>query len=301
MASVDQSAALAAAWHQQGVWSRAADTARRRIVRGRRLLATLTAVAAVAGTAAAQLDAGHRPTGRILAILAATALGLVPLAVRYTAREPVQIWTRLRGVAESVKAEVYRYLAGVAPYRGPDRDAVLLDRVGAVLDEAGDLVGRTVDVPALAVRHLPTVSGVDSYLEYRVGRQAEWYYRPQARRMAVAARRIRMGTTVLTVAGATLSAAAGVLGDGLALAAWVGVVTTVTTAVVGYGSAQQYEQHQIEYARTADQLSRLRVARWAGHGWTDDDALVGEAERLIALSNEAWMARTLEEDGVPHR
>ncbi|MDM4719039.1 DUF4231 domain-containing protein [Micromonospora sp. WMMA1363] len=300
MSTVDPQAALEAVWQQQGIWSAAADTVRRRIVRGRRLVAGLTVVAAVAGTAAAQLAAVHLAASRALAIVAGAALGLVPLAARSAGREPVQVWTRLRAVAESLKAEVHRRLAGVTPYRGADRDAVLLSRVDAVLDEAGDLVGRTVDV-APPARPLPAVSDVESYLVLRVGRQVERYYLPEARRMAAAMRRIRAATTGLTVVGALLSAAVGVLGDGLSFAAWVGVVATVTTAVVGYGAAQQYEQHQIEYARTADQLARLRRARRDRGGWTDDDAVVAEAERLIALSNEAWTARTLEEDGIPHR
>lgn len=300
VSTVDPPAALDAVWQQQGVWSRAADAARRRIVRGRRLVAGLTVVAAVAGTAAAQLDAAHPPVSRALAIVAAAALGLVPLAARGTAREPVQVWTRLRSVAESLKAEVHRHLAGVSPYRGPDRDTVLLGRVDALLDEAGDLVGHTLDV-APPSRPLPAVSDLASYVTQRVDGQVERYYRPEALRMAAGARRVRVVTTALTVAGALLSAVVGVLGDGLGLAAWVGVVATVTTAVVGYGAAQQYEQHQIEFARTADQLVRLCRARRDGHGWTDDDAFVVEAERLIALSNEAWMARTLEEDGIPHR
>ncbi|MEW2385698.1 DUF4231 domain-containing protein [Micromonospora sp. NPDC047707] len=300
MSTVDPPAVLDTVWQQQGVWSRAADAARRRIVRGRRLVAALTVVAAVAGTAAAQLGGVHLAASRALAIIAAAALGLVPLAARPTAREPVQVWTRLRSVAESLKAEVHRHLAGVAPYRGPDRDAVLLSRVDAIVDEAGDLVGHTVDV-APRSRPLPEVSDVPSYLLRRVDRQVERYYLPEARRTGAAARRVRVVTTGLTAAGAVLSAVVGVLGDGLGLAAWVGVVATVTTAVVGYGAAQQYEHQQIEYARTADQLVRLLRARRDGDGWADDDAVVAEAERLIALSNEVWMARTLEEDGVPRR
>ncbi|MET7750347.1 hypothetical protein [Micromonospora sp. NPDC005367] len=75
----------------------------------------------------------------------------------------------------------------------------------------------------------------------------------------------------------------------------------MTTALVGHGAAQQFEAHQLEYARTADQLYRLGRARRDGVGWTDDDAFVAEAERIISLSNEAWMARTIEEDGAAHR
>ncbi|MEU8299050.1 DUF4231 domain-containing protein [Micromonospora sp. NPDC048909] len=300
MTNVDRVAAAVAVWHQQSVWSRAATVAKRRIVRGRRALAGLTVVAAVAGTAASQLDGVYQPASRTLAVLAGAALALVPVVARSTAREAVHAWARLRSVSESLKAELYRYLARVAPFVGPDRDAVLLRRLDTLLDDAGDLAGLVVDVEP-AERPLPAVSDVPSYLTHRLVGQVEGYYLPGARQMARRATRIRTATTALTAAGAVLSAVVGVLGDGLGLAAWVGVVATVTTALVGYGAAQQFEHQQIEYARTADQLSRLALIRREGHGWTDDAAFVAEVERIISLSNEAWMARTLEEDGSQHR
>ncbi|RKN15786.1 DUF4231 domain-containing protein [Micromonospora musae] len=300
MADVDAPTAVDAVWQQQGVWSRAAGRAQGRIIRGRRAVAGLTIAAAVAGTAAAQLGGVQAGVSRVLAVLAAVALALVPVAARATGREAVQAWTRLRSVSEALKADVYRHLARVAPFSGPERDVVLLRRLDALVDDVGDLVGLTVDLPLLR-RQLPTVAGVDSYLTHRLVQQVEAYYLPGARQMARRAARIRLATTALTVVGAVLSGVVGVLGDGLGLAAWVGVVATVTTALVGYGAAQQFEAHQIEYARTADQLTRLGRLRRDGAGWSDDDAFVAEAERIISVSNEAWMARTLEEDGTAHR
>ncbi|MEV1332639.1 DUF4231 domain-containing protein [Micromonospora costi] len=300
MADVDAPTVVDTVWRQQAVWSRAAVAARRRIVRGRRAIAGLTVVAAVAGTAAAQLDGVHQGVSRTFAVLAGAALALVPLAARSTGREAVQVWTRLRAVSESLKAEVYRYLARVAPFAGAERDAALLRRVDDLLDDAGDLVGLTLDVTP-ARRSLPPVTGVDTYLTHRLTQQVEEYYLPGARRMGRRAARLRVVTTALTAVGALLSAVVGVLGDGLGLAAWVGVVATVTTALVGYGAAQQYEQNQLEYARTADHLARLGRLRREGLGWADDDVFVAEVERIISLSNEAWMARTLEDDGITLR
>ena len=69
-------------------------------------------------------------------------------------RDAVHAWTRLRSVSEALKADTYRYLAGVAPFGGADRDAVLLGRFDALMDDAGDLVGRTLDAPP-ADRPLP--------------------------------------------------------------------------------------------------------------------------------------------------
>ncbi|MGW4498112.1 DUF4231 domain-containing protein [Micromonospora sp. NPDC004336] len=297
MAGFDTSVAVETVWQRQAAWSRAAGAAKRAITRARLAVAALTVGAAVCGTLANQLGQTQHAAGRALAIVAAAALLLVPVAGRWASRDAVHAWTRLRSVSEALKADTYRYLAGVVPFVGADRDAVLLGRLDALMDDAGDLVGRTVDA-APATRPLPAVSDVATYLTERLQRQVDGYYLPQARRMGRAARRIRYASTALTVAAAAVSATVGVLGDNLGLTAWIGVAAAVTTALVGYGSAQQHEHHQIEYARTADQLVRLRIAREAGRGWTDDDAFVAEAERIISLSNEGWMAKVIEQDGA---
>ncbi|KWV31986.1 DUF4231 domain-containing protein [Micromonospora rifamycinica] len=297
MPDIDGTLAATQVWRRQALWSQAAERVKRRITRGRRLVAALTAVAAVAGTAAAMLATAAPAAGRVLAIVAGASLLLVPVAGRWSSRGAVATWTRLRAVSEASKAELYRYLARAAPYADADADAVLLRRYDLLMADAGDLVGQTLDDPP-ADRPLPAVTDVPSYLVERVQRQVDGYYLPAARRSGRSAARIGRTATVLTVLVALLSAVTGVLGDGLGLTAWVGVATVVTTALVGYGAAQRYEQQHLEYARTADQLTRLRLTRAAGHGWSDDDALVAEAERIIAHSNAAWMAKMIEEDGA---
>ncbi|WP_329009805.1 DUF4231 domain-containing protein [Micromonospora rifamycinica] len=297
MPDIDGTLAATQVWRRQALWSQAAERVKRRITRGRRLVAGLTAVAAVAGTAAAMLATAAPAAGRVLAIVAGASLLLVPVAGRWSSREAVATWTRLRAVSEASKAELYRYLARAAPYADADADAVLLRRYDLLMADADDLVGQTLDDPP-ADRPLPAVTDVPSYLVERVQRQVDGYYLPAARRAGRSAARIGRAATVLTVLVALLSAVTGVLGDGLGLTAWVGVAAVVTTALVGYGAAQRYEQQHLEYARTADQLTRLRLTRAAGLGWSDDDALVTEAERIIAQSNAAWMAKMIEEDGA---
>ncbi|MGX4654262.1 DUF4231 domain-containing protein [Micromonospora sp. SCSIO 07396] len=297
MPDIDAYLAAGQVWRGQGDWSRAARRAKRRITTGRRAVAALTAAAAVAGTAAARLAAPAPAAGRVLALVAAVSLLLVPVLGRRASREAVAAWTRLRAVSEASKAELYRYLAHVAPYAGVDADAVLLHRYGQLVDSVGDLVGHTLDGTPVD-RPLPPVTDLPSYLAGRVQRQVDGYYLPAARQAGRAATRIGRAATALTVLAAVLSAVAGVFGDVLGLTAWVGVVATVTTALVGYGAAERYEQQHLEYARTADQLTRLRLTREAGLGWTDDEAFVAEAERIIAQSNTAWMARMIEDDGA---
>jgi hypothetical protein len=222
------------------------------------------------------------------------ALALAPIVARAAGRDAVQAWTRMRSVSESLKADTFRYLAGVAPFGGPDRDEVLLRRLDERMADADDLVGYTTTIEPVD-RDLPPVSDPASYLVHRLDAQITGYYRPAARRMAVRAARVRWVTTVLSGTAAALTAVAGVMG-GAGLTVWVGVVTTVTTALTGYGAAQRYDYQQLEFARTANQLDRLRTGRLSGHDYTDDDTFVAESERIISISNEGWMAKLADEN-----
>ena len=145
------------------------------------------------------------------------------------------------------------------------------------------------------VRDLPLVCDVGSYLTHRVDAQISGYYRPAARRMATRGARIRWLTVALSGTAAALTAVVGVVG-GSALTAWIGVVTTVTTALTGYGAAQRYEYQQLEFTRTANQLERLRTGRLGERSQLDDDAFVSECERIISISNEGWMAKVADEN-----
>lgn len=291
-ATSDLRDAVSTAWQRQSVWSQAADRAKRHIVRCRAWVLGLTVAGAVLGTASAQLSKPAPGYAKGLAVAAAAALGLVPLIAGRVGREAVQAWTQLRSMAESLKADVYRYLAGVAPFHDADRERVLLRRLEMSETDAAALTLRTADLEP-AVRDLPPVHDVASYLAHRVEAQITGYYRPAARQMARRAMSIRRAASVLSAAAAALAAAAGVVG-GAPLVAWVGVLTTVITALATYGASQRFEFQQLEFSRTASQLERLRA------GWSPGDVtVVDESERIISISNAGWMAELASENARP--
>jgi hypothetical protein len=290
----DPQVAASTVWQRQSVWSQAANRAKRRIDRSRSWVLALTVAAAVLGTASAQLAGRFPGVGKVLAVAAAAGLGLAPFFAKGAGRDAVQAWIRMRSVSESLKADVYRYLAAANPFHGADRDAVLLARLDERMVDAGDLVTHTADIDPVP-RNLPPVTDAASYLTHRLDAQRNSYYLPAGRRMAKRASMVRRVTTVLAGAAAVLTATAGVLGASR-ITAWVGVVTTVTTALTGYAAAQRYEYQQLEYVRTAGQLERLRTGRLSGQSYTDDDAFIAESERIISISNEGWMAKVAEEN-----
>ncbi len=280
-------------WEQQSLWSQAADAAKRKVGRARTLSLLLGIAAAGLATGASQAMARDAHTGRVLAFLAAVAVGLVPLAAVRSGPTAVQEWTRLRSASEALKSEVYTFLARVGPYRADEAVRTLLARTGQITTDVADLAAHSA-AHTPVVRVPPAVTGMDSYTAVRVAEQIRGYYRPHAALMARRAalvRRVEMG---LASGAAVLGAVASVFGAGWA-SAWVAAITTVTAAVAAHSAAALYSYQQLEFARTAAELERLLANRAAADVRepveSADDAFVEACEQVISIQNEAWMAK----------
>jgi hypothetical protein len=281
------------AWRQQSVWSQTANRLKRSLDlwRGAALWATIAG--AVLATLAIEVATLSGPAGRVLALAAAVAVGLVPLLRRPAGGRVVRDWTRARSVSEALKSEVYTFLAGVTPYRGADRGQRFQERLDALLRDVGDLVHHTAGIQPLA-RELPAVHDVDSYIEGRLVAQVDGYYRPRATRLAGRLRLVRVAEFSLGGLAVVFGALAATLQVAGAVA-WIGVVTTVSAAMTAHAAASRYEFELIEYLRTAAELERIRGLRTrspAG-GAGDDDELVQRSEHVISIQNEAWMAKVI--------
>lgn len=91
-------------------------------------------------------------------------------------REAVEAWTRARSASETLKEQVYTYLASVSPYRGTGGDQRLRDQADTILAAVDELQPRTADVEPVP-RPLPAVHDVDGYVAIRVDEQIHGYYR----------------------------------------------------------------------------------------------------------------------------
>lgn len=288
-------------WQQQSLWSQAAGRLKREINRWRSLTLGLTITGAVLATLGTQVASSSSLAGKMLVWLAAIAVAVMPVTVTRAGRQGVQAWTRARSVSEALKSELYTLLAGVSPYRGADREQLLLSRVGAVLSDADDLHHHTLGRQPTS-RALPAVHDVDSYSTQRVTEQITGYYRPQARRLQRRLRLIRIIEVTLALVVAVLSATAAALEIHNA-GIWVPVGTTVAAAVTAHAAAARYEFLLIEYSRTAAQLERLRNGHRPS---TDpdaqtgvDDAYVAACEHVISVQNEGWMAKLVIDSSPP--
>jgi hypothetical protein len=288
-------AAVERAWREQSVWSQAANRLKRELGQNRFYALVLAVVGAVLSAAAVSVGVGSA-AGRALAAMSALAVGLGGLARSRIGRGAVRDWTRTRSVSEAIKSEVYLYLAALGDYGVNGRDARLDERITGIEEDASDLLRFRSGVEP-AERPLPPVSDIDSYMRVRVGGQIEDYYRPQARALESRIRLVRRIEAALAVAGVVFGALGGAL-ELDAVAVWVPVVTTVGAAITAHAAAARYEYLLVEYLRTAEELERLRDRRGSA-GTLSNEELVKQAEHVISVQNEGWMAKLTSPEGAP--
>jgi hypothetical protein len=289
MGDRDTRSLVAVVWGHQSVWSQTANLLKARIDRLRSLMLALAVVSAVLTTLAAQVTLG-RAAGKALALAAGVAVAMVPLVRARLGRDAVSRWTRARAVSEQLKAEVYRFLADVTPYRGVDRDELLVERTRRVRSAASDLLEHTAGIDPVA-REIPPVHDADSYLTGRLQPQIRWY-RSRSERLARQLAWARRVELLLSVLGAVLAVSAAVL-EADSVAAWVAVVTTVTAAVSSHVAASRWEYQLVEYLRTAAELEELQES-WLSADTNDEavaDTLVEHCEHVVSIQNDGWMAK----------
>ena len=274
------------AWRRQRQWSIAAGNGRARLERWRRVNLTLLVVGAIIGAVAAQSSWPRGVTGAAAggAALALAVAGI--LQQRFLNADEVARWTGARAASETLKAEVYRYRAGVAPYHDAARDSTLGAQLAAIQNKAAALA---LDLQQTQPddRTLPEVSDFQSYVEQRARQQADWH-RGKIPGHVQAAKRIRLAELAATAVAALLGAIAAAL-DSKGLAIWIGVATTIGAAFAAHASATQRDRIAAGYAGTADRLDLL-IERLP----PDPDAatraqFVAEVESTLAAQNESWL------------
>ena len=277
---------LALAWRYHRQWSLAADAAKKRLDGWRKRNLALLIAGALAGALATQTWPGQTGS-RVLAIVAALALALAGY-IQANALKPDQTarWRRARVASEALKAEVFRFLVGVAPYAGPDRGAVLQAQLAVIQDRAG-----TQLVDQLAVqpddRPLPTLRTVAEYVTDRARHQADWH-RKQTRVHARQGRNLRIRQLAVTVVGAVLSALSAAVPD-WHLSTWTAAATTVAAAIGAQLAATRHLRIAEAYAVTTDQLDRLIAGFDPASATPAQQALfVTAVERVLADQNNGW-------------
>jgi hypothetical protein len=277
---------LELAWRYHRQWSLAAKAARTNLDRWRGRNLALLVTGAFAGALAAQT---WLPSGvtRLCAVVAALVLALAgfvqanALNADRTAR-----WVRARAASEALKAEVYRYLVGVAPYGGADRGDVLDAQLAVIQNRAN---AQLLDQQSSRAdeQQLPALRTVAQYVTDRAQDQADWH-RGEARSHARRGRRLRGRQLAVTAAGAVLSAVAAAFPT-WHVSAWTTALTTVAAAIGAQVAATQHQRIAETYAATTDQLDRLVAGFDAATATPERGArFVVDVERVLATQNGGW-------------
>jgi hypothetical protein len=225
---------------------------------------------------------------------------LIAVAGRHAAG---QRWVLLRGAAEAVKAEIYRYRAGTSPYNGPASGAqeparrqVLAERIGAVQARLMQTEVSSNQLSAYAGPLPPTMYGAGRdddglspldagrYLSIRLRDQLT-YYRGKVN--SLSRRRGQLQLLAIAAGGAgTLLAAAG-------QDVWVGLTGGIAAASLAYLGYLQVDNTIVTYNQAAAKLEDTE-RRWQALGPAERDpaaydTLVTSAEDVFATELTGWV------------
>ncbi len=222
-------------------------------------------------------------------------------------------WVVLRGAAEAVKREIYRYRTKTGPYeerkdRRP-REQVLADQLTTISNS----LMRT-DVNLTVLKPVPRPPGppssmlgatsgddgfsdlsAEGYLERRVGDQLE-YYQTKSRQLAGKLRLLLWLIFIIGGVGTLLAA--------LGVELWIALTTTLVAAITTYLGYEQVESTLANYNQAIAALTSLQ-ARWEavpqGKRRASKGQLVEQGEKILQKEQTSWiqdMTDALEELGT---
>ena len=274
-------------WQRHRQWSRIADAGRDRLDRWRRRNLRLLVLGAVAAALAAQPWLPGWAT-KVAAAAATLALAFAALIqVNALTTDQTARWTQARSASEALKAEVHRYLIGVAPYAGADRARVLQARLDTVQSRVPPALLVDLQTTVADGRPLPAPRTFGEYLTGRARQQADWH-RERCIIHRQQAQTLRKRQLTATGIGTVLSAVA-VWVPAWGLSSWAVAATTIAAAIGTHLAATRRQQIAAGYASTAEQLDRLIAALGPGAAGPERQAVfVADVERVLLAQNKGW-------------
>ena len=294
---MNPSATLTTTWREQAKWSGTATSLKKQIEHIRSWALALLVAAVTLETLSLQLGiywGAHSVGSRALAVIGAILMAITGvLHNRSQLKDRMTMWTRARSASEALKEHVYRYLTHTGLYDTDDPDRVLSATVARITSHIKDLEAQTTPIP-IPERTPPPSLEIEAYVTKRVEEQISGYYRPRSKALARRRDQWRMGQNILLFGGAVFCGIATFF-PSAGLAAWVGVLTTITGAIGTHIEGTRFDQLIIGYQATALRLEFLRN-EWRDslskkelkpHEKTD---FINRCEEAISVENQAWMA-----------
>jgi hypothetical protein len=295
----DQS--LESAWDLHAGLDEAAKRRQREFRRMQGTILGLAVVATLLAVTEGTLDANgvlehHWLRSRVLHY----AIILVPIAMTAAVGASARFragnkWVVLRGAAEAVKREIYRYRARCGPY-GPaaqtTREARLAERVGTI---SSSVMKTDVNLAAIDPYNGPlppsdsvaqgddgfSVLSADQYIGWRLRDQAAWY-RHKTVALERRLRRVRWAGIGFGGLGTFLAA--------IGLELWIAVTTAIVAALTTYLEYMQVESTLLHYNQASADLETIR--RWWIALPEDERFHAGNVNRLVEQSERVMHAES---------
>jgi len=226
-----------------------------------RIALSMVVLTAFLGTLSGQL--GDQPRivfwiAMVSAVIAAVSgwLGREALAVESETK-----WVKARGFAEAIKSECFRFAGGVGAYAGGGAEATkaFRDRFRMLRAEINDLDIAPGDPTPPPGGSAPPPADMSSewYLANRLREQRGYFEKTFARsaRKVALYRMIALGSMVLA---ALCSAAAGIDAE-TRIAAWTGVITTVSAAFIAAGMNERAKAISSAAVRAINRLDDILI------------------------------------------
>jgi SLOG in TRPM, prokaryote/SMODS and SLOG-associating 2TM effector domain 1/Protein of unknown function (DUF4231) len=218
-------------------------------------------------------------------------------------------WVLLRGAAETIKREIYRFRTGTGIYEPRagqmEPEELLGEQLDAIETKLLQTEASSAELTPYAGPLPPVMYGAsrdddgltpldpDRYLALRIGDQLN-YFHPKVAALSRTRRRFQFAVVAAGAAGAILAAAGQEI--------WVGLTAAIAAAALAYLGYLQVESTLVAYNQVAGKLESLRT-RWearpsARRDRTAFTALVADAETVLATELGGWiqqMSEALEE------
>jgi MFS family permease len=262
---------------------------KRKLERARWAALGLAILAATLGAVTATVVKESDPWRWPLAFATALALGLGPwLTAHFLGQKQATRWVAVRAAAEALKREVYKRAAKCKPYDGTaqEADIALIKEKQAIEADLGDVeevAAESMDLPKSEI-------DLNTYVVNRVDNQISWLRRRAAdhARQGAMLRGAEIGIALI---GVVLTAAGVAFGEAINaeyLAPFIGVVTTVSAALIAHVEAGRYDFIAAMYRATAKRLENEQASHTAS---TPLPEFVDKCEAILSAESSAWMAK----------
>ena len=285
--------ALETAGNAAATLSASSVAMKRKMERARWAALGLAILAAVLGAVTATFIKQDNPWRWVFAFATTLSLGLGPwLAAHFLGQNQASRWVAVRAAAEALKREVYRRAAKCKPYDGTPQEADLAlikekQAIEADLGDVEEVAAESMDLPKSEI-------DLNTYVINRVDNQISWLRR-RAGDHARQATMLRWATILIGLIGVVLSAAGAAFGEAINagyLAPFIGVVTTVSTALIAHIEAGRYDFIAAVYRATAKRLENEQASHTPTTPLPD---FVDTCEAILSAENSAWMAKFLKQ------